>query len=76
VARYFFQAITYIASLRLVEWQMTAEPKPLVQCQLCFVQIEQTQREYHLKEVHKVSAAAIGNNRPLTHWFKPVAPAA
>jgi hypothetical protein len=51
---------------------MTAtESKPLVQCQLCFADIEPTQREYHLKEVHRISAAAMDNNKPLTHWFKP-----
>lgn len=52
----------------------TTESKPMVQCQLCFDQIDPAQREYHLKEIHRVSLAAIDNDKPLTHWFKPVAP--
>jgi len=32
-------------------------------------------REHHLKEIHKVSEAAIDDNKPLTHWFRSVAPA-
>jgi hypothetical protein len=55
---------------------MTTTEPTLVQCQLCFDNINPAQREYHLKEIHKVSAAAIDNNRPLTHWFKPAASAA
>lgn len=55
---------------------ITVEPSNLVQCQLCFDNIELAQREYHLKEVHKISAAAIDDNKPLTHWFKSVASAA
>lgn len=51
----------------------TAEPGNLVQCQLCFDNIEPAQCEYHLKEVHKISATAIDNNKPLTHWFRPAA---
>ncbi|HJS68390.1 MAG TPA: hypothetical protein VJ730_03130 [Nitrososphaera sp.] len=54
----------------------TTEQGNLVQCQLCFDNIDPAKREYHLKEIHKVSAAAIDNNRPLTHWFKPAASAA
>jgi hypothetical protein len=51
---------------------MTAtEPNPLVRCQLCFEDIDPALREHHLKEVHKVSAAAIDDNKPLTHWFRP-----
>ena len=49
----------------------TTEPKPLVKCQLCFEDIDQALREHHLKEVHKISAAAIDDNKPLTHWFRP-----
>jgi hypothetical protein len=49
------------------------EPKPLVKCQLCFEDVEPALREHHLKEVHKISAAAIGDSKPLTHWFKSIA---
>ncbi len=51
------------------------EPNPLVKCQLCFADIEPVLREHHLKEIHKVSEAAIDDNKPLTHWFRSVAPA-
>jgi hypothetical protein len=51
---------------------MTAtESRPLVKCQLCFEDIDSSLREHHLKEVHKVSAVAIDDNKPLTHWFRP-----
>ncbi|HEV8404479.1 MAG TPA: hypothetical protein VGQ13_01105 [Nitrososphaera sp.] len=51
------------------------DPNALVKCQLCFSDIEPALREHHLKEVHKISAAAIDNNKPLTHWFRPAASA-
>jgi hypothetical protein len=51
----------------------TVEPGNMVQCQLCFDNIDPAQREHHLREVHRVSAAAIDNIKPLTHWFKPAA---
>jgi hypothetical protein len=50
---------------------MNTEQSSTVQCQLCFDIIDPAQREYHLKEVHKIAAAAIENIRPLTHWFRP-----
>jgi len=49
------------------------EPASMVKCQLCFEDIDPALREHHLKEVHKVSMAAIGDNKPLTHWFRPAA---
>jgi hypothetical protein len=70
-ARSFFE-ITYILGLHL-SYVTTIEPSNLVQCQLCFDKIDPAQREYHLKEVHKVSAAAIDDSKPLTHWFRPAA---
>jgi hypothetical protein len=51
----------------------TTEPNPLIKCQLCFEDIDPAKREHHLKEVHRISAAAIDNNKPLTHWFRPAA---
>lgn len=50
-----------------------AEPNNLIQCQLCFENIDPAKREYHLKEVHKISVAAIDDSKPLTHWFRPAA---
>jgi hypothetical protein len=51
----------------------TTESNPLAKCQLCFENIDPALREYHLKEVHKESASAIDNNKPLTYWFRPAA---
>jgi hypothetical protein len=48
-----------------------AEQGSMVQCQLCFDKIDPAQTEHHLKEVHRIAAAAIDNIKPLTHWFRP-----
>ncbi|HEY3094592.1 MAG TPA: hypothetical protein VGJ42_02415 [Nitrososphaera sp.] len=40
---------------------------------MCFENIDPALRGHHLKEVHKISPAAIDNKKPLTHWFRPAA---
>jgi hypothetical protein len=48
-----------------------AESAGMVQCQLCFEKMDPARSEHHLKEVHRIAAAAIDNLKPLTHWFRP-----
>gem|GEM_PF-3469546 len=44
----------------------------VVECQLCFSQMQMSYIVEHLKNLHHIADSALYNNKPLKSWFEHV----